>query len=63
MSELPLLDATRCNGCGDCVAGCPTDCLAMAGPFPWLARPADCIACAFCVLLCPADALTLTDVE
>jgi NAD-dependent dihydropyrimidine dehydrogenase PreA subunit len=57
--ELPLLDETRCTGCGDCVATCPVECLAMAGPTPWLPRPDDCVSCALCVLVCPDAALTL----
>ncbi len=59
MIELPLLNAARCTGCGDCVAVCPTACLDMAGPIPWLPRPAHCISCALCVLVCPADALRM----
>lgn len=61
MPELPLLDVTRCTGCGDCVATCPTDCLEMAGPVPWLPRPGDCISCGICVLVCPASALELQE--
>jgi NAD-dependent dihydropyrimidine dehydrogenase PreA subunit len=61
MLPLPLLDPTRCTGCGDCVPACPADCLAMDGPFPWLPRPLDCISCSLCVLVCPADALRLAD--
>ena len=57
MRELPSLDEMRCTGCGDCVPVCPTACLEMAGPLPWLPRPEDCISCAVCVLVCPADAL------
>lgn len=59
MRELPALDETRCPGCGDCVAVCPADCLALAGPVPWLIRPAACVSCAACVAVCPADAITL----
>ena len=61
--KLPLLDPTRCNGCGDCVVVCPTQCLAMAGALPWLPRPDDCVACALCVLICPTDALRLAPAE
>jgi NAD-dependent dihydropyrimidine dehydrogenase PreA subunit len=61
MIELPLLDPTRCTGCADCVVVCPTACLAMAGPTPWLPRPRDCVSCALCVLICPAEALTLAE--
>jgi MinD superfamily P-loop ATPase len=57
--ELPLLDPTHCSGCADCVTVCPTDCLAMAGPVPWLPRPLDCVSCGLCVLVCPSGALTM----
>jgi NAD-dependent dihydropyrimidine dehydrogenase PreA subunit len=59
MRELPIVDETRCIGSGDCVAICPTLCLAMAGPVPWLIRPADCVSCAACVAVCPTDAIRL----
>lgn len=61
--ELPQLDETRCTGCGDCVACCPTTCLALNGSLPWLPRPGDCIHCTLCVLVCPADALRMAEVE
>jgi MinD superfamily P-loop ATPase len=57
--ELPVVDETRCTGCGDCVRLCPTNCLGLAGHVPWLTRPAACICCALCVLACPSQALTL----
>jgi formate hydrogenlyase subunit 6/NADH:ubiquinone oxidoreductase subunit I len=63
MRELPLLDETRCTGCGDCVAACPTGCLEMAGPLPWLPRPRDCISCGVCVLICPVTALQMAAPE
>ena len=60
MNELPSLDETRCTGCGDCVAICPTACLEMARAQPWMPRPHECIRCAVCVLICPADALQMS---
>ncbi len=62
MRELPTLDERRCTGCGDCVAVCPTGCLEMAGPLPWLARSGDCVRCALCVLVCPEGAITIEDI-
>jgi ferredoxin len=59
MIELPVLDPVACTGCGDCVVACPTGCLDMAGPVPWLPRPVQCVSCTLCVLVCPADALHL----
>jgi MinD superfamily P-loop ATPase len=61
--ELPSLNETRCNGCGDCAAVCPVDCLEMAGPVPWLPRPRTCISCSLCVLICPVEALHLEPLE
>jgi Fe-S-cluster-containing hydrogenase component 2 len=58
-TELPVLDEARCPGCGDCVAVCPTACLAMSGPVPWLPRPLDCVHCALCALVCPTGAVEM----
>ncbi len=57
--ELPLLNETRCSGCGDCVAICPTGCLEPLDAYPWLPRPLDCVSCGLCVDVCPVDALML----
>jgi formate hydrogenlyase subunit 6/NADH:ubiquinone oxidoreductase subunit I len=57
--EIPLLDERLCTGCGLCCALCPVDCLEMAGPLPWLPRPAACISCAVCQIVCPANALKM----
>jgi NAD-dependent dihydropyrimidine dehydrogenase PreA subunit len=63
MNELPLLDPTRCTGCGECVAACPTRCLEMAGSEPRMPRPWDCKSCGVCVLLCPTHALKFPSPE
>jgi MinD superfamily P-loop ATPase len=63
MTLLPFVDARTCTGCGDCVVVCPTNCLALAGSLPWLARPADCLSCELCKLICPTDAIRMVDVD
>jgi formate hydrogenlyase subunit 6/NADH:ubiquinone oxidoreductase subunit I len=62
-SDLPVLDETRCTGCGDCVRACPTTCLRMGEALPWLALPLDCVSCSLCCLICPADALRMAAAE
>jgi MinD superfamily P-loop ATPase len=57
--ELPVVDLARCTGCGDCVAVCPTDCLAMAAAWPWLPHPLDCVSCSACELVCAPGAIRL----
>ena len=56
---LPAVDDSRCTGAGACVAVCPTRCLEMAGPVPWLPRPRDCVHCGACAAVCPAGAVRL----
>jgi formate hydrogenlyase subunit 6/NADH:ubiquinone oxidoreductase subunit I len=58
-TELPVLDESRCTSCGACVTVCPTECLEMSGPLPWLPRPGDCIHCNLCALVCPTEAVRL----
>lgn len=57
--EIPVVDETRCTGCGWCVDVCPTECLESGAPMPWMPRPLDCISCSLCELICPDEALTM----
>jgi MinD superfamily P-loop ATPase len=59
MREIPVVNESRCIGSATCVAVCPTDALAMAGPVPWLIRPTACNSCGACVAACPTDAIRL----
>jgi NAD-dependent dihydropyrimidine dehydrogenase PreA subunit len=63
MNELPILDETKCTGCGECVSACPTDCLRMAGRAPWMPRPEECVSCGVCVVVCPEGALAIPGPE
>ena len=61
LGELPVLNTSHCTGSGDCVALCPTACLAMNGVYPWLPRPGDCISCGACEMVCPTGAIRVTE--
>jgi len=56
---LPVLDETKCTGCGWCAEICPVDALAMKSGTPFLARPARCVSCGLCADVCPAKAIEL----
>ncbi len=60
--ELPTINSVQCTACGDCVAVCPTNCLALTTREAWLPRPADCIACMVCMWICPTEAITMGEV-
>lgn len=57
--ELPVLDESRCTGCGACVPVCPPACLDTAGGLPWLPRPLACVSCGVCAVVCPVEAIEL----
>jgi NAD-dependent dihydropyrimidine dehydrogenase PreA subunit len=61
MSEpfLPIIDAGRCNSCGECVCVCPTSALALRSGLAILVSPDDCVYCADCEVRCPEGAISL----
>lgn len=60
---LPLIDASRCTGCGRCVGACAPQLLSLALDH-WKKRallhgPERCTGCRLCALRCPFDAITM----
>jgi thioredoxin reductase (NADPH) len=59
----PVIDPTRCLGCGACVKACPEqplhEVLGLIGGKAVLVGPTDCIGHGACKTVCPFDAITL----
>ena len=59
----PLIDASKCLGCGACVKACPEqphhEVLGLIGGKAALVGPAECIGHGACKTVCPFDAITL----
>lgn len=60
---LPVIDKTRCTGCGWCVAVCPPHVLSLAvenwKKFSQLHDEASCTGCAKCAVKCPFGVITM----
>lgn len=55
---LELIFKDRCSDCGQCVAVCPSNVLAIGGDGkPYIADHAACQTCFMCELYCRSDAL------
>jgi thioredoxin reductase/ferredoxin len=59
----PVIDTTRCIGCGSCVTACPEmpahQVLGLVRRKAVLVSPSDCIGHGACLAACPVDAITL----
>lgn len=59
----PVVDATRCVGCGSCIKACPEQpdhhVLGLISGKAQLVSPSDCIGHGACRAACPVDAITL----
>lgn len=59
LKELPEVDERRCTGCRDCVAVCPTECLALWQHLPVVVETGKCVSCSVCEGICPSGALEM----
>lgn len=54
------IDLERCDGCGDCIEGCPMGIFQMASSKVQAVNEDDCITCNLCETVCPKFAITIT---
>lgn len=59
LTWMPRIDQSLCNGCGACVAQCPTGALGWQHGKAALVQPHQCIYCATCEAICPVSAIEL----
>lgn len=55
----PIIHQEQCNGCGTCIAQCPTHALGWCEDRASLLHPDLCIYCTTCEDICPAHAIEL----
>jgi ferredoxin len=56
---LPQIDRLACTGCGDCVAACQPQAVALVNAKAVVARPTACSYCGGCEAVCPVGAIAL----
>jgi thioredoxin reductase (NADPH) len=57
IQPVPLIDPTRCDGCGLCLRACPTGALALHGDKAIVAYPEACDYTGLCEMICPQQAI------
>ncbi|MCB8916832.1 MAG: 4Fe-4S binding protein [Ardenticatenaceae bacterium] len=57
---VPLVDLSRCDGCGLCVQVCPLGALGMLDGWAVVTRPGECQYTGHCAQVCPQQAIALT---
>lgn len=58
MIILPLIDTTKCMGCGLCVTVCLGEGRAVVNKVAIIVHPEMCVWCTQCETVCPAGAAT-----
>ncbi len=60
-----IIDTELCEGCGDCVAFCPNDCLGLEstqGKITAYIESEDCTQCRVCESVCPNGAIAVVEI-
>jgi len=57
MTEGPIINQEKCNGCGLCVSVCTCGALSLAGGVVVINRDLVCSWCTVCEAVCPSGAI------
>jgi len=57
MSEIPVIDQERCNGCGLCITVCSCKSLVLVGNVIAFIETGKCGWCTWCEAVCPTGAI------
>ncbi len=58
MSEMPVIDIGKCDGCGLCLTVCLCNALVLVNNVITLTTTVECDWCTLCEAVCPAGAIS-----
>ncbi|MDA8087982.1 MAG: 4Fe-4S binding protein [Nitrospiraceae bacterium] len=61
MSYMVTVDASKCEGCEECVSICPNEVFKMTDGKSDPHQTSECVFCESCVGVCPTSAITITE--
>jgi len=58
VTEMPVIDPQKCDGCGLCVGVCHLNALAIVNNIVTIVETVECDWCTDCELVCPTGAIS-----
>lgn len=62
VSQVAIIDESRCIGCTHCRAACPVDAITGAHQYMHTVIAAECTGCELCLQPCPVDCISMVGV-
>jgi NAD-dependent dihydropyrimidine dehydrogenase PreA subunit len=56
-----IIEADKCNGCGECVDVCPVEVFELQNNKSVAVSPEECLGCESCVEVCDQNAITIEE--
>ena len=58
MTQMPVIDQAKCNGCGLCVGVCHCGALVLTNNVITVVETEECSWCTYCEAVCPTEAIS-----